>query len=189
MHTVRFTFLTLCAALCLFTAAAQAQSNPSQQETDRYRAKPCRDPWINIAYERAGLGKPNGQGDSGECNPKYYKNARWNSYAELYAGVRRYRAGLMAKNIVTALVRAAGKRNEIRLAFQKNGRILAVAPEIMQAVSGVVPPEIANLIRDVADNDLVKAAMAVVVPKNNYSVMSGAQESVDIGDESYLLIK
>jgi hypothetical protein len=103
--------------------------------------------------------------------------------------VRRYRSGLAAKSIVTGLVRTAARRSEARLVFKKNGRILGVAADIMQAIAGMMPPEVLNIISEVAEAELRAAGSVTVAPKSGYHLLSGARESVDIGDDSILVIR
>ncbi|MCA8833224.1 hypothetical protein [Hymenobacter pini] len=81
-------------ALAAFSGSAVAQSNPSAQQTEAFRNRPCADPWINLAFlspATGGSNAPNGEFSTCECNPKLYNNGSWASYADLVEYVKQYK--------------------------------------------------------------------------------------------------
>ncbi len=49
---------------------------------------PCRDPWINQAYNQLYHRAPNGSGVSGECNIYLYGHGHWSSFQDLENKIR-----------------------------------------------------------------------------------------------------
>lgn len=188
MHISRLAFLTLCAALCL-SAAAQAQGNPSQQDTERYRGKPCRDPWINLAFRDSGGAQPVGAGDLGECSPALYNGGSWSSYAELLGAVRGARSAVAGQGLAWKFVQNADNKSDVRVGLISGGNVIAVGGGNVIAVGGgnVVAPGGANVIAVGGGN--LNSLPKIEVSRGGYSVMSGAKKVVKLGNNSTLVIR
>jgi hypothetical protein len=95
--------LTLVAAalfISLVSITSFAQSglypNPTEAENQRYRNKPCADPWVSRAWVdlSASTEVAPGMGSVGACDTNIYNGGRWSSYAELVGYVRGVRNSL-----------------------------------------------------------------------------------------------
>ena len=84
-----FSVIATAVLISLSSATAYAQySNPTPQQTQHWReVGPCRDPWVSSAVTNY-KGVVNGVGNFGECNAQMYNNGSWNSYQELFDGVK-----------------------------------------------------------------------------------------------------
>ena len=87
---MRFRHLWIAAAILAFAASAFAQSGP------------CRDPWINQAYQQLYHRAPQGSGATGECNISLYGGGHWSSFADLENKIRAAKGGAPAAPAVAA---------------------------------------------------------------------------------------
>lgn len=60
---------------------------------------PCRDPWINIAYNWAFGVRPVGSGDHGECWTGQYVGGRWSDYNQLVHSISKYRSCMKGRGL------------------------------------------------------------------------------------------
>jgi hypothetical protein len=70
------------------STSAFAQRNPTDAESNAFRNKPCRDPWLSIALINEYGRDVAGSGDADACAPKLYNGGQWNNYADLVRYVR-----------------------------------------------------------------------------------------------------
>ena len=191
------------ASLMLLSAAALAQSNPTQQEADRARNKPCRDPWINLAFEKGGLGTPVGAGDQGECDPKLYNSGSWSSFAQLSGAVRGARSAMSSQGVAWKFLVNKDNRNDVRLGlFTSNvvaaggGNVVAAGGGNVIAVSGgnIVAQGGGNIVAQGGGNvitiggaNLNSLPQAQVMPRSSYSVMSGAKRVIKVGESNIVI--
>lgn len=190
MTKFRFSLMALCAALCFFAVNAQAQNTPSQQETNNYRNKPCRDPWINLAFRDSGGGQPVGAGDLGECNPALYNGGSWNSYQQLVNAVRTARQSLANQGLAWKYLKNMDNPNDIRAGLVAGGNVVAAGGGNVVAAGGgnVVSPGGGNVI-SVGGGNLNSLPQIQVMARAPYSVMSGAKKVIKLSESSTIVIR
>lgn len=93
MNRCSLFLLVLLAALLAVPSSVTAQiPNPSREDTNGWRNRPCNDPWINMAIVYYAGGNVRGRADKGECDIRLYNNGRWNSFNDLVGYVKASRS-------------------------------------------------------------------------------------------------
>ena len=188
--------LTLIAAtllLSLLSTTSFAQANPSEATTQKYRNKPCRDPWISYGFADVTAGTYQVQGfmDLGDCNPANFNGGSWRNYAELYKAIHEYRSAT-----IKALVHYAYHYNPtlqnwsvaLKDSAQRDGVLGGYL--ISQDGSGLRRASAAEIVAQGGGNIVAQGGGNLVNTNgSNYSVFSGAKRYIKLGTNSWLVIK
>lgn len=97
------------------------QYTPSQADSDNYRGKPCKDPWINIAYRLADNSSPQGVGTRGACDINRYNRGSWPNYQVLNVAIALVRSNMARAGIAE---RVYSTKTGYRIDVLENGVLL-----------------------------------------------------------------